>query len=88
MDVGSQVAARGTGGTAADRREMHCSFPQRSGSLQQAEAFLGIKFVVNTHTGVHTLRNTGFMLVTSLCQWPYWFCSGMANLKSLQAHLN
>lgn len=52
MDVESQVAARGTGGTAADKGEMHRSFPQRSGSLQQPEAFLGIKYVVNTHTGV------------------------------------
>lgn len=75
MDVGSQVAARGTGGTAADRREMHCSFPQRSASLQQAEAFLGIKDVVNTHPGAHS-----HLYLQSSCWCPVCAsgCAGFA----------
>lgn len=87
MDVGSQVAARGTGGTAADSREMHCSFPQRSASLQQPEAFLGIKYVQSTHSGVHTLVSTahaGVQFGSVVAMFLLW----MANLTSLQALLN
>lgn len=53
------MAVRGTEGTAADRRETHCSFQQ--GSLQRTRAFLGGKHMVNTHVSLYALVNTALV---------------------------